>query len=1036
MREMGALENCGGSTEAETKRARAMLQLFHQFGVVVYFDEVPGLMNHAILGPQWVIDNITYVVRDFKLHRFRRDVQAMLVDGGKAWDNLVARGMLTTPLLQSLWVGEREHHRFLVGLMCKLGLFAPLPTRTADGQARYLVPCTVSASAIGTSESEGGLAIAKQHPALKDTDDIDFGLGKVVFLQFLPTGFFERLVAKLVSDWSKAYEEHDPLITHNAAYLKLGPFPLTLVLDKTQQHILAFVELVNAGKVLPHVRQALDEVDKEVYSGCIKFKVEGMNESGGMVRSAGADVCSTHADSGLMDEEVGGQDSSHSSKLADFFTNSCKFKREKAQEYAINIEKTLEGAIHSADSLVDMYETDRKRGTTTLREVLQSCGIKASIVRFIEAALSNMPPPSAPQSYLLGFYGGDELVHVNGEIMKIEEILQQARLNVLKRSMRTVSVEAIVGSDANDKFVLHLAMHGQKKSPGGKHTLDFKTASGSVPEPETLAQSIGSVCQHDDDRHEQGGQIECVFINACCGSDIADLLKNKYNVPWVVAWTTVVDDEAAHTFAEAFYTALTARGKKRNYQNAYDRAKSALELRQWVVDEDGGNPGSETSKKALRERQKRKNNPLLKAAGILRLYSPSAEWLERARAAMQSESQDEFKELLTLTREVKQGQEVGFREVRHDLGEISVGNAKILALLMGWINETQKFPHYFYIVPVPVPGKKTTSCWKFLTEPDSFFNSKMQVVFICARSMRRIRYGDKDGLEFKVPKPKTAKRMGKLKSFWGKYGAVLKVSAAILTTAVKAAGVDLKALVPDNVSNMILDVTTAAEFVQQYANTVGELVDDAYPDHPTISLIKPAEGAESINTADQKLKGVYGAAYKAFSKFLEEHKFDAESLDMKIDQLEDEMSLQWVCRNCEMGCKKGMTSPSGSIPAPYLSAQVLPATIAQTGEKRGRVQQQQHHHHQHHQHQHHHQHHHQQQQQQQQQSEPEDVPIGDWLMAIHATLGQYTAAFVDYGFDYAGVLQVQDRKDLDEAMQDMKVKKGHQKLIVKAFERS
>ena len=72
MQETGALDGCEDD-QAKEHRAVALLQLFHQLGIVIYFDDVPGMQHKAILDPQWMLDCITYVIRDFQLHRFRRD---------------------------------------------------------------------------------------------------------------------------------------------------------------------------------------------------------------------------------------------------------------------------------------------------------------------------------------------------------------------------------------------------------------------------------------------------------------------------------------------------------------------------------------------------------------------------------------------------------------------------------------------------------------------------------------------------------------------------------------------------------------------------------------------------------------------------------------------------------------------------------------------------------------------------------------------------------------------------------------------------
>jgi len=100
-------------------------------------------------------------------------------------------------------------------------------------------------------------------------------------------------------------------------------------------------------------------------------------------------------------------------------------------------------------------------------------------------------------------------------------------------------------SDDNDSKVLHLAMHGQKKTRAGRFTLDFNEANeGESVEPERLAEADVS-----------GRTVlpECVVINACHGKEIAEMLKwEKHLVPWVVSWETAVHDQAAMTFSEAF----------------------------------------------------------------------------------------------------------------------------------------------------------------------------------------------------------------------------------------------------------------------------------------------------------------------------------------------------------------------------------------------------------------------------------------------------------------------------------------------------
>jgi hypothetical protein len=230
----------------------------------VYFDSVPGMENQVILNPQWVIDSIAYIVRDIQLHRFGRDRKAMELQAGVAWSNWVHRGILTESLLNCLWIDRREHRDFLLRLMRELGLFAQLPVRTDTGELRYFVPSTVSAVIVRSSDS----AHMSHRTANPELCTVDFD-----FKPFLPNGFFERVVNRLVSDWPDGYMEIDPNISWNAAELCVsGPeYQVKLIVHKEAHTISAVVGNDHAELIIPHVKDVVDTVNKEFYFGRIIF---------------------------------------------------------------------------------------------------------------------------------------------------------------------------------------------------------------------------------------------------------------------------------------------------------------------------------------------------------------------------------------------------------------------------------------------------------------------------------------------------------------------------------------------------------------------------------------------------------------------------------------------------------------------------------------------------------------------------------------------------------------------------------------------
>ena len=272
MREKGALDGCLGNSAIEKTRAMVMLQFFAQLGVVVYYDNVPGMTNHVVLGPQWILDNITYVVRDYQRHRLRRDRNARKLDGGGAWKDLLERGIVSNELLERLWVGETRNHGFLVRLMRKLDLFAPLQG------GKFLVPCTVT-----SIEVADGCHL--EPPNVSE----HLGTGvirecKFVFDKFLPNGLFERVLTVLVRDWPAGYSTENPpmiLTNHAKLYLsadELQSNALSLVLDVDKCTITAFAAEECAKIIFGEVLYAVRGVIKSVYSGRVKFANERVSE--------------------------------------------------------------------------------------------------------------------------------------------------------------------------------------------------------------------------------------------------------------------------------------------------------------------------------------------------------------------------------------------------------------------------------------------------------------------------------------------------------------------------------------------------------------------------------------------------------------------------------------------------------------------------------------------------------------------------------------------------------------------------------------
>ena len=145
-----------------------MLRLFHELGVIVAFDR-PGIRDFIVVDPQWLVDAIGAVIREYKedadggqFHRNAAgdDALAEEMDGGASLRRLQQCGELRWALLARLWSEEtyREDgvQDFLVSLLQRFYLLAPLPADAETGDRLFLVPSLLPPDLPGDVATEAG----------------------------------------------------------------------------------------------------------------------------------------------------------------------------------------------------------------------------------------------------------------------------------------------------------------------------------------------------------------------------------------------------------------------------------------------------------------------------------------------------------------------------------------------------------------------------------------------------------------------------------------------------------------------------------------------------------------------------------------------------------------------------------------------------------------------------------------------------------------------------------------------------------------
>lgn len=225
-----------------------MLALFHQLGMLLYFDATQILQEIVTIRPQWLIDAFSKVIRDRKLHPFDRQ-NLKEVELTKDADRLFTEGVVTRDLLIYLWDGYQVE--FLIELMRSLMLLSWWSF--GEGEEKYLVPSMVPES--------------KSPPAMR-------GLRCDLTFQFLPNGVFERLICLLVDYSSKQKSLGEPLLTSNAAQVWLKP--RILISLARSQDVLGVYFSVDQGESPPihAVLAMLAKLNSDVWNDGLHWEIE------------------------------------------------------------------------------------------------------------------------------------------------------------------------------------------------------------------------------------------------------------------------------------------------------------------------------------------------------------------------------------------------------------------------------------------------------------------------------------------------------------------------------------------------------------------------------------------------------------------------------------------------------------------------------------------------------------------------------------------------------------------------------------------
>ena len=266
--------SCGVPHPGLTREAEvcAMLQFFHDLGVLCWFDE-PELREIVVLDPKWIIDALTCAIRDFDLHpkgssggASSGDFAAMR-DCKREWTALQQKGEMRSLLLGYLWYEAqfKEHRTKILRLMVLFGLAVPVPS-----QELLIVPSLVGMNA--TSDPQQDIEHADRHLSeclitfersdAAHSAPLVADYSEVVSSGYLPRGLFNQLCAAALG-WSLQTAPTSGLsLSSHSAKMHFGRHPIALLQRSGEQAVRLQLKKPGSSAVALRLRLQLllDEV--------------------------------------------------------------------------------------------------------------------------------------------------------------------------------------------------------------------------------------------------------------------------------------------------------------------------------------------------------------------------------------------------------------------------------------------------------------------------------------------------------------------------------------------------------------------------------------------------------------------------------------------------------------------------------------------------------------------------------------------------------------------------------------------------------
>eukprot|EP01032_Pedospumella_encystans_P013154 gene13154-15161_t len=848
----------------------AIMNKLNELGIILYFDK-PLLRNCVFLDPQWLINKVVYLVRDIQLHRFERDRVALNLHR-PLWNLLFDHGIAARSLLKVFWVDDDATIGLLLNLLQEIGIMCCLPTPAHDvspyhinSGSYYFIP----ASAMFVENSD-------DPNQFEDTADADAQFSVVVKFTagMLPIGFLDRFLVSLVHRYVHLL---DTKRYHSLFKFTNGAYVSELLLDSgdtcvnAESHVFDVQIVPRAAKGsigvicskehAPHVASVLHHHAMQVISAHLSENVDTefeviqtfcedqgsnwANDECSLVAECDSDASSDGGNDEIAVEDIPEGDCRDRCIRA--FTTWLEsmpspLNAECVQLYACSFVDggyMVSNGVNPVDLLLVRF---REHGAVVIADELQALGITvgAHQVRILELLATRLDQQiDEPAPFCIAFCDSEHYTKAE-EIVVIEQALTMKALT--KRVFRMSVVAAMLKNAPYS--VVHMCSTCEPST----------TATSSVRPLRTFLNALrNSAAEYDSFMSciAAHRNVQCVVLNASQSYGAATQLCRE-GLSFAVGWETCVDSVAAAVFSGEFYRCLNNQAIPA-YEEAYRSALAALQARNFVLWDPNDSVGLATL---------RRNNgqPTLRAAGVPKLLQQGGSIVQIA-----SHSHHPPQPSLPAASLLNLLQNINAR-----LGSIETSAARLENTTADTAIGEIKIPSLFLILPV--------------TGGKNMFRNKLMVVFLCPLS-GRVKYGNKDGLTFTVPKKWLADRVQAMCRFKDKHPMLVALTAFAISAAVKTlSGVSLSDIVPPACRRGVNMALKTAEYISEYAqNNMTAAFLDVFTEDLSLSDV--------VNNA--AVGAVIGQEYRKFEAFLEKIGYDSTKLPMHR-VVDDAGHVQWV----------------------------------------------------------------------------------------------------------------------------------------------